>query len=227
MISNNPASTLLVPPLNSSTIFRRFSAVPGVTTQLIYYYTLFAPPASNSGLIMPNWTSTGIGGTWTGNISIDVYITNSVGAGAIVKMRGNQGVTTTGGGITANNGPYWISWSGGITLAQDDVIVGNVTGATGKVFKSGAGLTDTWLYDLSGNLFSTADTNFTVNGVSSGTAITNTGFGASPTVGIYFTPAPANLADKNAGIFSPFIFNKGRTMDATSIVQFSYSGFAV
>lgn len=220
-------ATLSVPPLNAPTTFRRFAAVSGVTTQLIYYYTLFAPPASNSGLIMPDWVSTGIGGNWTGNISIDVYITSSAGAGATVKMRGNQGVTTTGGGITASNGAYFIAWSGGITLAQDDVIVGNVTGASGKVFKSGAGLTDTWLYDLSGNLFSTADTNFTVNGVSSGAAITNTSFGASPAVGIYFTPAPANLADKNAGFYSPFIFNKGRTMDASSIVQFSYSGFAI
>ena len=222
-----PLSRLLpVPPLNSTTTFRRF-AVPSVTTQFIYYYTLFAPPASNSGLIMPNWTSTGVGGTWTGNCYIDVYATNSTGYGATIKLRGNQGVTTTGGGITASNGPYWIAWSGGITLAQDDVIVGNVTGASGKVFKSGAGLTDTWLYDLTGNLFSTADTNFTINGVSSGAAITNTAFGTSPAAGIYFTPAPANLADKNAGIFSPFIFNKGRTMDGSSIVQFCFSGIAV
>lgn len=222
-----PLSRLLpVPPLNSTTTFRRF-AVPSVTTQFIYYYTLFAPPTSNSGLIMPNWTSAGVGGTWTGNSYIDVYATNSTGYGATIKLRGNQGVTTTGGGITASNGPYWIAWSGGITLAQDDVIVGNVTGASGKVFKSGAGLTDTWLYDLTGNLFSTADTNFTINGVSSGTAITNTAFGTSPAAGIYFTPAPANLADKNAGIFSPFIFNKGRTMDGSSIVQFCFSGIAV
>ena len=218
-------ATLPVPPLNSTTTFRRF-AVPGVTTQFIYYYTLFAPPASNSGLVMPNWTSTGIGGTWTGNCYIDVYATNSTGYGATIKMRGNQGATTTGGGIITNNGPYWIAWSSAITLAQNDVIVGNVTGASGKVYKSGS-LTDTWLYDLSGDLFSTADTNFTVNGTPSGRAITNTGFGTSPAAGIYFTPAPANLADKNAGIFSPFLFNKGRTMDGSSIVQFCFSGIAV
>jgi hypothetical protein len=42
-----------------------------------------------------------------------------------------------------------------------------------------------------------------------------------------FTPAPANLADKNAGIFSPYLFNKGRTMDGSSIVQFCFSGIAV
>lgn len=218
-------ATLPVPPLNSTTTFRRF-AVSGVTTQFIYYYTLFAPPASNSGLIMPNWTSTGVGGTWTGNCYIDVYATNSTGHGATIKFRGNQGVTTTGGGITASNGAYWIAWSSAITLAQNDVIVGNVTGATGKVYKSGS-LTDTWLYDLSSNLFSTADTDFTVNGVASGRAITNTAFGTSPAAGIYFTPAPANLADKNAGIFSPYLFNKGRTMDGSSIAQFCFSGIAV
>ena len=222
-----PLSRLLpVPPLNSSATFRRFAPVSGVSTQLVYHYTLFAPPASNSGLIIPDWNSTGVGSTWTGNAYIDIFSASSVGQGATIKFRGNQGVTTTGGGITVYNGPYFIAWSGAITLAQDDVIVGNVTGASGKVYKSGS-VTDTWLYDLSGNLFSTADTNFTVNGVASGKTITNTAFGASPATGIYLAPAPANLADKNAGYYSPFIFNKGRTMDGSSIAQFCFSGFAV
>lgn len=223
-----PLSRLLsIPPLNASATFRRFSPVSGVTTQLIYHYTIFAPPASNSGLIIPDWISTGIGSTWTGNMYLDVYISSGIGAGATIKMRGNQGITTTGGGIVAYNGQYFISWSGALALAQDDVIVGNVSGASGKVYKSGASLTDTHLYDLSGNLFSTADTNFTVNGVASGRAIANTCFGTSPAAGIYFNPAPANLADKNAGYYSPFLFNKGRTMDATSIAQFCFSGFSV
>jgi hypothetical protein len=223
-----PLSRLLpVPPLNSSATFRRFAPISGVTTQLLYHYTIFAPPASNSGLIIPDWISTGVGATWTGNVYLDVYISSGVGAGVSLKFRGNQGVTTTGGGITAYNGQYFISWSGGITLAQDDVIVGNVTGATGKVYKSGASLTDTHLYDLSANLFSTADTNFTVNGVASGKTITGTAFGTSPATGLYLTPAPANLADKNAGAYSPFIFNKGRTMDSSSIAQFCFSGFTV
>ena len=223
-----PLSRLLpVPPLNSSSTFRRFAPVSGVSTQLVYHYTLFAPPASNSGLIIPNWNSDGVGATWTGNAYLDVFISSGVGAAVSLKFRGNQGVTSTGGGITSNVGQYFISWSGGITLAQDDVIVGNVTGATGKVYKSGASLTDTHLYDLSVNLFSTADTNFTVNGVASGKAITGTAFGASPATGLYFTPAPANLADKNVGHYSPFIFNKGRTMDSGSIGQFCFSGFTV
>jgi len=223
-----PLSRLLkVPPLNSSATFRRFAPISGVSTQAIYHYTLFAPPASNSGLIIPDWISEGVGSTWTGNAYLDVNIGSGLGAGVSLKFRGNQGVTSTGGGITSNNGPYFISWSGGIALAQDDVIVGNVTGATGKVYKSGASLTDTHLYDLSANLFSTADTNFTVNGVASGRAITNTAFGTSPATGLYFTSAPANLADKNAGYFSPFIFNKGRTMDGSSIGQFCFSGFTV
>jgi hypothetical protein len=223
-----PLSRLLpVPPLNSSSTFRRFAPISGVTTQLIYHYTLFAPPASNSGLIIPDWNSTNVGGTWASNVYLDVYVSSGLAACATIKFRGNQGVTTTGGGITSNSGQYFISWSGGITLAQDDVIVGNVTGATGKVYKSGASLTDTHLYDLSANLFSTADTNFTVNGVASGRAITGTAFGASPATGLYLTPAPANLADKNAGYFSPFIFNKGRTMDGASIGQFCFSGFTV
>jgi hypothetical protein len=222
-----PLSRLLpVPPLNSSATFRKFAPISGVSTQLIYHYTLFAPPASNSGLIIPDWNSTGIGSTWTGNAYIDILAESSVGQGATVKFRGNQGATTTGGGITVYTGPYFIAWSGAITLAQDDVIVGNVTGASGKVYKSGS-VTDTWLYDLSGNLFSTADTNFTVNGVASGKTITNTAFGASPATGLYFCPAPANLADKNAGYYSPFLFNKGRTMGSTSIGQFCFSGFTV
>lgn len=223
-----PLSRLLpVPPLNSSSTFRRFAPISGVTTQLIYCYTIFAPPASNSGLIIPDWISTGVGSTWTGHSYLDVYAANAVGQGATIKFRGNQGVTTTGGGITSNSGQYFISWSGGIALAQDDVIVGNVTGATGKVYKSGASLTDTHLYDLSANLFSTADTNFTVNGVASGRAITSTAFGASPGTGFYLTAAPANLTDKNLGYYSPFIFNKGRTMDSGSIGQFCFSGFTV
>ena len=223
-----PLSRLLpVPPLNSSATFRRFAPISGVTTQAIYHYTLFAPPASNSGLIIPNWNSDGVGSTWASNVYLDVYVSSGLAAGATIKFRGNQGVTTTGGGITSNSGQYFISWSGGITLAQDDVIVGNVTGATGKVYKSGASLTDTHLYDLSANLFSTADTNFTVNGVASGKTITGTAFGTSPANGIYLTPAPANLADKNAGYYSPFIFNKGRTMDGSSIGQFCFSGFTV
>lgn len=222
-----PLSRLLpVPPLNSSATFRRFAPISGVTTQAIYHYTLFAPPASNSGLIIPDWNSTGVGSTWTGNAYIDVLAASSSGYGATVKFRGNQGVTVTGSGITVYTGPYFIAWSSAITLAQDDVIVGNVTGASGKVYKSGS-LTDTWLYDLSGNLFSTADTNFTVNGTPSGRAITNTAFGASPAAGIYVNVAPANLADKNAGAYSPFLFNKGRTMDATSIAQFCFCGFTV
>ena len=222
-----PLSRLLpVPPLNSSSTFRRFAPVSGVSTQLIYHYTIFAPPASNSGLIIPNWNSDGVGSTWASNVYLDVYISSGLAAGATIKFRGNQGVTTTGGGITANSGQYFITWSSAITLAQDDVIVGNVTGASGKVYKSGS-VTDTWLYDLSGNLFSTADTNFTVNGVASGRAITSTAFGASPATGLYLTPAPANLADKNAGYYSPFIFNKGRTMDGSSLGQFCFSGFTV
>lgn len=222
-----PLSRLLpVPPLNSSATFRRFAPVSGVTTQAIYHYTLFAPPASNSGLIIPDWNSTNVGATWASNVYLDVYVSAGLAAGATIKFRGNQGVTTTGGGITANSGQYFIAWSGAITLAQDDVIVGNVTGASGKVYKSGS-VTDTWLYDLSGNLFSTADTNFTVNGVASGKTITNTAFGTSPANGIYLTPAPANLADKNAGYYSPFIFNKGRTMDGSSIAQFCFSGFTI
>jgi hypothetical protein len=222
-----PLSRLLpVPPLNSSATFRRFAPVSGVTTQLIYHYTLFAPPASNSGLIIPDWISTGVGATWTGNAYVDVLAASSAGYGATVKYRGNQGVTVTGSGVTAYAGQYFIAWSSAITLAQDDVIVGNVTGASGKVFKSGS-VTDTWLYDLSGNLFSTADTNFTVNGTPSGRAITNTSHGASPAAGIYIHAAPANLADKNAGAYSPFLFNKGRTMDSTSIAQFCFSGFTV
>ena len=222
-----PLSRLLpVPPLNSSATFRRFAPISGVTTQVIYHYTLFAPPASNSGLIIPDWNSTNVGATWASNVYLDVYVSSGLAAGATIKFRGNQGVTTTGGGITSNSGQYFIAWSGAITLAQDDVIVGNVTGASGKVYKSGS-VTDTWLYDLSGNLFSTADTNFTVNGVASGNTITNTAFGTSPATGIYLTPAPANLADKNAGYYSPFIFNKGRTMDGSSIAQFCFSGFAL
>jgi hypothetical protein len=223
-----PLSRLLsVPPLNSSATFRRFAPISGVTTQLVYHYTLFAPPASNSGLIIPDWISTGVGSTWASNVYLDVYVSSGLAACATIKFRGNQGVTTTGGGITAYNGQYFISWSGGITLAQDDVIVGNVTGATGKVYKSGASLTDTHLYDLSGNLFSTADTNFTVNGTPSGRAVANTAFGTSPATGLYFTAAPANLSDKNAGYYSPFLFNKGRTMDSASIAQFCFSGFTV
>ena len=222
-----PLSRLLpVPPLNSSATFRRFAPISGVTTQAIYHYTLFAPPASNSGLIIPDWNSTNVGATWASNVYLDVYVSAGLAACATIKFRGNQGATTTGGGITSNSGQYFIAWSGAITLAQDDVIVGNVTGASGKVYKSGS-VTDTWLYDLSGNLFSTADTNFTVNGVASGKTITNTAFGTSPATGIYLTPAPANLADKNAGYYSPFIFNKGRTMDGSSIAQFCFSGFAV
>jgi hypothetical protein len=222
-----PLSRLLpVPPLNSSATFRRFAPVSGVTTQLIYHYTLFAPPASNSGLIIPDWNSTNVGATWASNVYLDVYISSGLAACATIKFRGNQGVTTTGGGITSNSGQYFIAWSSAITLAQDDVIVGNVTGASGKVYKSGS-VSDTWLYDLSGNLFSTADTNFTVNGTPSGRAITNTAFGTSPAAGMYLTPAPANLADKNVGYYSPFLFNKGRTMDGSSIAQFCFSGFAV
>ena len=222
-----PLSRLLpVPPLNSSATFRRFAPISGVTTQAIYHYTLFAPPASNSGLIIPDWNSTNVGATWASNVYLDVYVSAGLAACATIKFRGNQGATTTGGGITSNSGQYFIAWSGAITLAQDDVIVGNVTGASGKVYKSGS-LTDTWLYDLSSNLFSTADTDFTVNGVASGKTITNTAFGTSPATGIYLTPAPANLADKNAGYYSPFIFNKGRTMDGSSIAQFCFSGFAV
>ena len=222
-----PLSRLLkVPPLNSSATFRRFAPISGVTTQLIYHYTLFAPPASNSGLIIPDWNSANVGATWASNVYLDVYISSGLAAGATIKFRGNQGATTTGGGITTNSGQYFITWSSAITLAQDDVIVGNVTGASGKVYKSGS-VTDTWLYDLSGNLFSTADTNFTVNGTPSGRAITGTAFGTSPAAGIYLTPAPANLADKNAGYYSPFIFNKGRTMDGSSIAQFCFSGFTV
>ena len=222
-----PLSRLLpVPPLNSSATFRRFAPISGVTTQVIYHYTLFAPPASNSGLIIPDWNSANVGATWASNVYLDVYISSGLAAGATIKFRGNQGATTTGGGITTNSGQYFITWSSAITLAQDDVIVGNVTGASGKVYKSGS-VTDTWLYDLSGNLFSTADTNFTVNGTPSGRAITGTAFGASPAAGIYLTPAPANLADKNAGYYSPFIFNKGRTMDGSSIGQFCFSGFTV
>ena len=222
-----PLSRLLpVPPLNSSATFRRFAPISGVTTQVIYHYTLFAPPASNSGLIIPDWNSANVGATWASNVYLDVYISSGLAAGATIKFRGNQGATTTGGGITTNSGQYFITWSSAMTLAQDDVIVGNVTGASGKVYKSGS-VTDTWLYDLSGNLFSTADTNFTVNGVASGRAITGTAFGASPATGLYLTPAPANLADKNAGYYSPFIFNKGRTMDSGSIGQFCFSGFTV
>lgn len=224
-----PLSRLLpVPPLNSSATFRRFAPVSGVTTQLVYHYTLFAPPALNSGLIIPDWNSDGVGVTWTGNTYLDVFISSGVGAAATIKFRGNQGVTTTGGGITASSGQYFIAFSGGaLSLAQDDIIVGNVTGATGKVYKSGAALTDTHLYSLSANLFSSADTNFTVNGVASGRAITNTAFGASPATGLFLTAAPANLADKNAGYYSPFLFNKGRTMDGSSIAQFCFSGFTV
>jgi len=222
-----PLSRLLsVPPLNSSATFRRFAPVSGVSTQLVYHYTIFAPPASNSGLIIPDWISTGVGSTWTGNAYVDVLAAATVGYGATVKYRGNQGATVTGSGITVYPGVYFIAWSSAITLAQDDVIVGNVTGASGKVFKSGS-VTDTWLYDLSGNLFSTADTNFTVNGTPSGRAITNTSHGASPAAGIYIHAAPANLTDKNAGHYSPFMFNKGRTMDSTSIAQFCFSGFTV
>ena len=217
---------LSVPPLNSPATFRRFAPISGVTTQAIYHYTLFAPPASNSGLIIPDWNSTNVGATWASNVYLDVYVSSGLAACATIKFRGNQGATTTGGGITTNSGQYFITWSSAITLAQDDVIVGNVTGASGKVYKSGS-VTDTWLYDLSGNLFSTADTNFTVNGVASGKTITNTAFGTSPATGIYLTPAPANLADKNAGYYSPFIFNKGRTMDGSSIGQFCFSGFTV
>ena len=217
----------IVPPINGNTVFRKYTPISGNTTSILYFYNVFSPPESNAGLVIPDFNSTGVGAGWTGDSFLDVYTSSEVGYGARMKLRGNQGVTVTGSGISAYNGPYFIAWSGGISLSQNDVIVGNSTGATGKVFKVGASLTDTWIYDLSGNLFSTADTNFTVNGVASGKAITNTAFGTAPANGIYLFVAPKDSSDASVPRYSPFIFNKGRTTDSTSLAQFGFCGFAL
>jgi len=86
----------------------------------------------------------------------------------------------------ANNN-YFVNFGSAVTLATGDTITGNSTGATAKVWGSGipGSVTSASLYDVTG-IFTSADTNVSINGVPSGIGITNSVFGATPSASTTF-----------------------------------------
>jgi hypothetical protein len=109
------------------------------------------------------------------------------GPGGMWLARANQGTSLIyGSHTTAQVGVYlgtpWLYMASAISLANGDTITGNVTGATAKVYQATGlpgSVQDFSIYDITG-LFTTADTNLSVNGTPTGVGISNTVWGTSP-----------------------------------------------
>jgi hypothetical protein len=126
----------------------------------------------------------------------------------ITTLRGNQSNANIIApvGAAASSGPYWILLSSAHSFALGDTITGNVTNATAKVWR-GSGLpgsvSDVWLYDVTG-IFTTADTNVSVNGTPTGKSIAATLWGNTPSQVLFFYVS----RDPTTGRITPALFQK-------------------
>lgn len=126
-------------------------------------------------------------------------------------MRGNQGDNVTSNNNSAfTNSTYWVAFGSALTLSTGDTLTGNVTGATAKVWLStvfaGTSRNDVWLYDVTG-IFTSADTNVQVNGVSSGIGISNSVWGANPSAATAFFVYRTRSTTDNA-VRMPAVFQR-------------------
>jgi hypothetical protein len=164
-------------------------------------------------------------GDTIGNLLVCFNNGNGSGVGsALIFYRGNQGAIVmqqSPTGTFAADGPYWISFTANLTLNTGDLITGNSSGATARVWR-GSGLpgsvSDVWLYDVTG-IFTSADTNLSINDNPSGVGVSNTAFGPSPAAGLRFFLYVSRLPD---GTRVPAIFHRqGNTLS----VLYDYTGF--
>ena len=136
-------------------------------------------------------------------------------------MRGDQGDNITlKNNAEFDNGSYWISFTTNLTITTGDMLTGNSTGATAKVWHTttfgNSSRGDAWLYDVTG-IFTTNDTNLQRNGTNTGVGIANSVWGASHTTNTKFFVYRTRDAVSN-NITMPAIFNRDGT-NRTAIFQ--------
>jgi hypothetical protein len=164
-------------------------------------------------------------GDTIGNLLVCFNNGNGSGVGsALIFYRGNQGAIVmqqSPTGTFAADGQYWISFTANLTLNTGDLITGNSSGATARVWRSSGlpgSVSDVWLYDVTG-IFTSADTNLSINGNPSGVGVSNTAFGPSPAAGLRFFLYNSRLPD---GTRVPAIFHR---QGSTLSVLYDYTGF--